>query len=93
MHIEHLMELYDEAVDELMGAQEYAKKSDHASDAELKSMYKTMARQELEHENLLVKAGQRMLASEPPESLLHAMWKHLTGHLNDWRGDIDRRLM
>lgn len=93
MHIEHMMDLYDEALEELMGAQEYAKKAEHAEDAESKAMYKNMARQELEHETALAKAAARMLAGEPSDNPLHAVWKHLNSHLNDWRGDIERRLM
>ena len=92
MHIEQVMELYSAALEELMGAQDYVKKADHASDTETKGMYKNIARQELEHEQTFSKAAMRIVSAEPPESPLHAVWRHLSGHLNNWRMEIERKL-
>lgn len=92
MHIERIMDFYSEALEELMDAQEYLKKSDHASDTDTKAMYKSMARQELEHQQMLCKAALRIVSTEPPESPLHAVWRHLSGHLNNWHNDIEKRI-
>ena len=45
--LEHMMHLYDEALEELMGAEKYAKCMEKSESAEDKSMYRGLAKQEL----------------------------------------------
>lgn len=86
-HLSHLMEYYKEALDELMGAQDYGKHAKHSEMTDVKNMYKSMAKQELEHEEMLEKAAERLAATDTAGHL-HEVWKHLAEHLHKWRGDI-----
>lgn len=86
-HIAHIMEYYKEALDELMGAQEYVRRWRAENDGETKAMYKEMARQELMHEQLLEKAAEH-LASQDREGYLREIWKHLKVHLHRWYTDL-----
>ena len=90
--LEHMMKLYEESLDELMDAQKYAKCAEHTDNAEDKAMYKNLSRQELEHESMIVKAGDRLFAGAAAQDSLHMVWHHLKKHLSDWRGDIEHRL-
>lgn len=90
--MEHLMWYYDKGIDELMGAKEYVDDYEEANSAEDKSMFRTMAHQEMEHSNNMLKAGDRLLAGMPPEDPLHKVWHHLKKHLHEWRSSLEMRL-
>ena len=87
--LDKLMGIYSEALDELMGAQKYAKCAHKAEDAQAKTMYHGMAKQELEHAHLLTESGHRVAAGD---ATLTMIWEHLKKHLMDWRGDIEYKL-
>jgi len=90
--IEHMMKLYEEALDELMGAQKYAKCSHRAENTDDKTMYRNMAKQELDHAHSLIKAGDRMFSGTDSADSLKMVWTSLRQHLLDWHGDIDHKL-
>lgn len=89
--LEMMMEHYSEALEELMDAQKYAKMMSHATSPDEKSMYRTLSRQELEHEAMLCKSVAAMV-NERSEPMLQDVWHHLKKHLMNWRGDIERHL-
>ena len=90
--LELMMKYYDEALDELMDAQKYARCAEHAESTKAKSMYHSLAKQELDHEATLVEAGNQLFAGTDAADSLHMVWHHLKKHLHDWRGDIEHRL-
>jgi hypothetical protein len=93
--IERISDAYDEALEELMSAQEYSKKAYHAADNETKAMYMTMARQELDHESKLVEAGDRVIRSMEADAhreFMDVLWTHLKKHLHRWRLDIESKI-
>jgi hypothetical protein len=57
--IDHMMKLYEEGLDELMGAQKYAKMSHKTENSDEKATYKNMARQELDHAKMIIQMGDR----------------------------------
>lgn len=89
--IEKMMAHYDEALSEMMDAQKYVKLAMHAENPDDKSMYKTLAKQELEHEAMIEKSGDRLLTGDGTE-VLHKVWHHLKRHLHDWKRDIEHKL-
>lgn len=90
--VEHMMKLYEEGIDELMGAQKYSKCSMKASEEGERAMYKNMARQELEHAQMLIRDGDKhFMAADTPESL-SMVWKSLREHLLDWHGSLMQKL-
>lgn len=94
-HIKHLMDVYEEAQEELMSAQDYSKKMHGASDSENKAMYMAMARQELEHESKLLEAGDRIIRSMPADAhreFMDMVWGNLKKHLHKWRLDIESKM-
>jgi hypothetical protein len=91
--LEHMMKHYNEALEELMDAQKYAKCAARATDAENKNMYRSLAKQELEHEAMIVKAGDRLFATADTADSLHMVWHHLKQHLTDWRSDIEHHMV
>jgi hypothetical protein len=94
-HIKRVMDAYEEAQEELMGAQEYAKKMHYATDGENKSMYMMMARQELEHENKLLESGDREIRSMDADShreLMDYIWGEMKKQLHHWRHSIEVKL-
>lgn len=90
--IEHMMKLYEEGLDELMGAQKYAKQSAKAESDDERTMYKNMARQELDHAQMLIRDGDKLYMGPNAMDSLNMVWKSLREHLLDWHGDIMRRL-
>jgi hypothetical protein len=90
-HLEHIMKHYKESLDELMDAQQYARCAGHAMDPDERTMYATLAKQELEHEDRLAKAADKIAASST-DPTLGIVWKHLRQHLDDWRGSIHAKL-
>jgi hypothetical protein len=86
-HLEHIMEHYNEALDELMDAQKYARCADKAIDTDEKAMYIALAKQELEHEERIVKSADK-IASNAHDDMLHLVWKHLKKHVTEWRHSI-----
>lgn len=90
--IEQMMKLYEDGLDELMGAQKYAKCAYRATVSEDKTMYRSMAMQELDHAHNFIKAGDRMFASADAMDSLKMVWDSLRKHLLDWHGDILHKL-
>lgn len=91
--MEHLMELYEEGIEELMEAQKYVHKAMKASNEDEKIMYKNLARQELEHAQMFIKDGDRMVEKEGVHEMIKTAWKHLKGHLLDWHADLHRKVI
>lgn len=90
--IDHMMKLYEEGLDELMGAQKYAKCSHKAESQDDKMMYRNMAKQELDHAHNLIKSGDRMFAGADSMDSLKMVWASLRQHLMDWHADIEHKL-
>lgn len=87
--LNHIMEHYSEALEELMGAQGYANKACHAETADARAKYIHMSRQELEHaENL--KSMAHMIAKD--NSVLMTVWGKLQDHLDDWKEGIMEKI-
>lgn len=91
-HIEHMMKLYEEGLEELMGAQKYAKCASRSESSDDKAMYRNMAKQELDHAHNFIKSGDRMFASSDSADSLKMVWEGLRRHLLDWHDDILRKL-
>ena len=89
--LEHMMGLYNEALEELMDAEKYTKCMEKSETPEDKTMYRTLAKQELEHEAALEKSADRLFPSTGTDSL-HMVWQHLKKHLRSWRGKIEMRM-
>lgn len=90
--IEHMMSLYDEGLEELMDAQEYAKKSYRAEVSDEKMMYHNLSKQELEHANMIMKAGDNLFSNVDSADSIHMVWKSLRGHLCSWKKRIEQML-
>lgn len=90
--IEHMMTLYDEGLEELMGAQNYAKKAHKTENSDEKMMYKNMSKQELEHAHMLMSSGDKLFSGVDSSDSLHMVWKSLRGHLYDWKNRIENML-
>ena len=90
--LEHMMKLYEESLEELMDSQKYTKCYEKVTNAEDKSMYRTLAKQELEHEAMIVKAGDRLFSGIDASDSLHTVWHHLKKHLHEWRSSLEMRL-
>lgn len=89
--LEHMMHLYDEALEELMDAEKYAKCMEKSESAEDKSMYRGLAKQELEHESMLEKSADRLFPANTTDPM-HTVWHHLKKHLHGWRSKIEMRM-
>lgn len=90
--VEHMMELYREGIDELMGAEKYAHKSKKATGNEEKMMYHNMAKQELGHAHELMKDGDSLFSGADAMDSLHMVWKSLRDHLCTWKKSIEAML-
>ena len=90
-NIELMMQHYEEALEELMDAQKYARLAEHTDNADDKAMYRNLAKQELEHESMICKSGDRHFA-DTHEGNLKDVWMHLKKHLHRWRSDIEHKL-
>jgi hypothetical protein len=84
-----IMEHYSEALEELMGAQAYAKKAYHAGTMEERTKYSQMSRQELAHAEEL---KQMAMTRARNDTMLMAMWNHLQDHIDSWRENILEKL-
>lgn len=89
--LEHMMDLYNKALEELMDAEKYAKCMEKSETPEDKAMYRNLSKQELEHESVLEKSADRLFPSTGTDSL-HMVWHHLKKHLHEWRARIEMRL-
>ena len=90
--IERIMEIYNEALEELMGAQKYVKCAHNAATEKDRHMYADMAHEELKHATMLSKSGDNHIAEAEHGHGLHHVWKHLKGHLTDWAEDLTRQI-
>ena len=90
--IDHMMKLYEEGLDELMGAQKYAKMSRKADNNDEKTTYKNMARQELDHAKMIILMGDRDFMGTNTMDSINMVWKSLREHLLDWHDDISKKL-
>lgn len=90
-HMEYLMSLYDESLEEMMGAEKYVKCMEKSETPEDKSMYRGMAKQELEHASMLEKAGDRLYPATSTDPM-REVWHHLKKHLHGWRAKIEMRM-
>lgn len=90
--VEHMMKLYEEGIDELMGAQKYSKCSVKAASESERTMYKNMARQELEHAQMLIRDGDKLFMEPNAADSLSMVWKSLREHLLDWHGSLMQKL-
>mgnify|MGYP002508876410 CR=1 FL=1 len=90
-NIELMMHHYEEALEELMDAQKYSKMAEHAESPDDKAMYRNLAKQELEHEAMIVKSGDRHFG-EIHEGNLKEVWMHLKKHLHNWKSDIEHKM-
>lgn len=90
--IDHIMKLYEEGLEELMGAQKYAKMSHRSENSDEKATYKNMARQELDHAKMIIQMGDRDFTGHDVADSLVMVWKPLREHLLEWHGDIMKKL-
>lgn len=90
--IEHIMTLYSEGLEELMGAQKYAKCASKAENEKNRVMYAEMAREELKHASMLMKSGDNELMNVDHNHSIHYVWKRLKHHLTEWSDDIMRHI-
>ena len=91
--MEHLMILYEECLEELMDAQNYYHKSMKAVNEDERNMYKVLARQELEHAQMLIKDGDKLVEKDTTNEMVKVAWKHLRTHALDWHSDLHRKLV
>lgn len=89
--VEHIMELYEEALEELMDAQKYVRLMEDAGSDEAKSTYRTLAKQELDHAHMIVQLGDRYHAKAVTGES-GAVWHHLKKHLTRWHSNIEREI-
>lgn len=89
--LERMMHLYDEALEELMDAEKYAKCVEKSESAEDKSMYRTLGKQELDHELMLERAADKLFPGNSTDPM-HTIWHHLKKHLHGWRAKIEMRM-
>ena len=90
--LEHLMGLYNEALEELMDAEKYVKCHEKSESTEDKAMYRGLAKQELEHEAALEKAADRLFTGVSSADPLPQVRMHLKKHLHNWKNRIEMRL-
>ena len=89
--LEHMMHLYDEALEELMDAEKYAKCAEKSESAEDKSMYRSLGKQELDHELMLERAADKLFPGNSTDPM-HTVRHHLKKHLHGWRSKIEMRM-
>ena len=84
-----IMEYYSEALEELMGAQGYAKRAYHSANPDERNHYIRMSRQELEHmENLKTMAHQKA----KDDAMLMLVWNKHQEHLDRWKDSIVEKI-
>lgn len=87
--IDRMMDLYQEAIDEIMGAESYIKKARHAANREDKTTYLVMADQELGHAGNLENMAEREVGED---STLKTVWCKLKNNLNDWKESAKKKI-
>lgn len=90
--IEHIMSLYNEGLEELMGAQKYVKCAHKAANDKDRNMYAEMAHEEIKHASMLEKSGDNALMNVDHNHSIHHVWKHLKHHLNEWSEDLEHQI-
>lgn len=89
--LEHILEKYNEALEELMGAQRYATEACHAGSAEERTRYIEMSRDELRHADNIAQMADMVAAGSNDESTKTA-WHALRMHTDDWGDRIREKL-
>lgn len=87
--IDRMMELYQETIDEIMGAEDYVKKARHAEDQENKATYLIMADQELGHAKNLENMAEKEVGED---STLKAVWCKLKENLEEWKESTKKKI-
>ena len=90
--VEHMMELHEEAWDELMGAKHYLKKRQEATKQECKAMYLSMATDELGHAEKLIHEGDTLFAGANSADSLAMVWEHLKKRLHEEKKKLEAHL-
>lgn len=85
--LQHVLDMYDEMLEELMGAQKYVKESYKASSDDEKSMYQNMAKQEAMHAEFLMKSVDKKVSESSDENVKVA-WTSLRSHVCEWKEKI-----
>lgn len=87
VHMKRYDDIVDEIYDEIMGAQQYAKKAVmfHTEDRTLSEMYHSMARQEYGHANTLIDAATRLSMTD---ETLRIMWERDHERMVKWMADV-----
>ncbi len=89
--LEHVLEKYNEALEELMGAQKYATDACHAKTAEERTRYIEMSRDEMKHADNIAHMADMVAAGSNDESTKTA-WNALRMHIEDWSDRIREKL-
>lgn len=89
--LEHVLEKYNEALEELMVAQRYAMEACHAKTAEERTRYIEMSRDELKHADNIAHMADMFAAGSNDESTKTA-WNALRMHIEDWSDRIREKL-
>lgn len=89
--LEHVLEKYNEALEELMGAQRYAMEACHAKTAEERTRYIEMSRDELKHADNIAHMAD-MVADGSNDESTNIAWKALRMHIEDWSDRIREKL-
>lgn len=89
--LEYILEKYNEALEELMGAQLYATEACHAKTADERNRYIEMSRDELKHAANIAQMADMVAAGSNDEST-HIAWKALRMHIEDWSDRIREKL-
>ena len=89
--LEHVLEKYNESLEELMGAQKYATDACHAKTAEERMQYIDMSRDELKHADNIAHMADMVADGSNDESTKTA-WNALRMHIEDWSDRIREKL-
>lgn len=89
--LERVLEKYKEALEELMGAQNYANAACHAKTMDDRNKYIEMSRDELKHADNISKMADMMVGGANDESASIA-WHALHMHIKDWSDRISEKL-
>lgn len=87
--VEHMMEIHEEAWDELMGAKRYFEKRQKATKQECKAMYLGMATDELGHAEKLLREGDTLFTGADSADPLAAVWEHLKKRIHAEKSKIE----
>lgn len=89
--LEHILDKYNDALDELMGAQRYAMEACHAENTDERNRYIEMSRDEIKHADNIAKMADMVAAGSNDESTKTA-WHALRVHIEDWSDRIHEKL-